>query len=213
MTDTENEAMLNEGEELSAILKIRREKLDAMREAGDDPYKKVRYDFDAYTADIVDNFEAMEGKTVRIAGRMMSRRDMGKANFIDVADGRGRIQCYIRVNDVGAETFEQYKKWDIGDIVGVEGEVFRTHRGEISIHTYKIELLSKSLLPLPEKFHGLRDTDMRYRQRYVDLIMNPEVKETFRKRSQIMAGIREYLDGKGFLEVDLLVLSAFIFLE
>ncbi len=208
MAETENEVLDNAGEqELSEVLRIRREKLDAMRAGGFDPYTKVKYDFTAYTADIVENFEAMEGKRVRIAGRMMSRRDMGKANFIDVADGKGRIQCYIRVNDVGEETFEDYKKWDIGDIIGVEGDVFRTRRGEISIHAFSVELLSKSLLPLPEKYHGLRDTDMRYRQRYVDLIMNPEVKETFVKRSRILAGIREYLDEKGFLEVDTPILT------
>ncbi len=207
MSDMENEVVENGGEELSDVIRIRREKLDALRAAGLDPYQKVRYDFDAYTADIVSNFEEMEGKRVRIAGRMMSRRDMGKANFIDIADGKGRIQCYVRVNDVGEESFEQFKKWDIGDIIGVEGEVFRTRRGEISVHAFGIELLSKSLLPLPEKFHGLRDTDMRYRQRYVDLIMNPEVKDTFVKRSKILAGIREFLDGKGFLEVDTPILT------
>ena len=207
MSEIENEVMETEEEQLSEVLRIRREKLDVMRAGGFDPYTKVRYDFDAYTADIVENFDEMEGKRVKIAGRIMSRRDMGKANFIDIADGKGRIQCYIRVNDIGEETFEQYKKWDIGDIVGVEGDVFRTRRGEISVHAFGIELLSKSLLPLPEKFHGLRDTDMRYRQRYVDLIMNPEVKDTFVKRSQILSGIREYLDSKGFLEVDTPILT------
>ncbi len=207
MSEIENELMNDGTQDLSDVLKIRREKLDALRDAGNDPYTKVKYDFDAYTADIIADFDAMEGKRVRIAGRMMSRRDMGKANFIDLADGKGRIQCYVRVNDVGEEAFEQFKKWDIGDIIGVEGDVFRTRRGEISVHTFGIELLSKSLLPLPEKFHGLRDTDMRYRQRYVDLIMNPEVKDTFVKRSQIMAGIREFLDGKGFLEVDTPILT------
>ena len=132
----------------------------------------------------------------------MSRRDMGKANFIDILDGKGRIQCYIRINDIGEENFEQYKKWDIGDIVGISGMVFRTRRGEISVHVYEIELLAKSLLPLPEKFHGLKDQETRYRQRYVDLIVNPEVKDTFYKRSQILKEIRNYLDSKGFLEVD-----------
>ena len=210
MSEVENEMIENEAEsaeELSQILQIRRDKLAALQSEGRDPYTITKYDVTAYTADVVENFEAMEGKHVSIAGRMMSRRDMGKANFIDVADGKGRIQCYIRVNDVGEESFEQYKRWDIGDIIGVEGEVFRTRRGEISIHASGVKLLSKSLLPLPEKFHGLRDTDMRYRQRYVDLIMNPEVKDTFIKRSQIMAGIREYLDEKGFLEVDTPILT------
>lgn len=191
-----------EERELNSVLQIRRDKLAALKESGNDPFQKVKYDFDTYSVDIKNNFDEYNEKDVRIAGRIMSRRDMGKANFIDVMDGKGRIQCYIRINDVGEETFEQYKKWDIGDIVGVSGKVFMTRRGEISVHVYGIELLAKSLLPLPEKFHGLRDTDLRYRQRYVDLIMNPEVKDTFVKRSLILKYIREYLDGKGFLEVD-----------
>lgn len=193
---------LDEERELNSILQIRRDKLAALKEAGNDPFEKVKYDFDTYSIDIKNNFDEYNEKDVKIAGRIMSRRDMGKANFIDVMDGKGRIQCYIRINDIGEEAFEQYKKWDIGDIVGVSGKVFLTRRGEISVHVYSIELLAKSLLPLPEKFHGLRDTDLRYRQRYVDLIMNPEVKDTFVKRSLILKYIREYLDGKGFLEVD-----------
>ena len=199
-----NEEMIevDEEKELSAILQIRRDKLQALKDANNDPFTKVKYDFDTYSVDIKNNFEEYNEKDVKIAGRIMSRRDMGKANFIDVMDGKGRIQCYIRINDVGEEVFEQYKKWDIGDIVGVSGKVFMTRRGEISVHVYGIELLAKSLLPLPEKFHGLKDTDLRYRQRYVDLIMNPEVKDTFVKRSQILKYIREYLDNKGFLEVD-----------
>ncbi|MBQ2736841.1 MAG: lysine--tRNA ligase, partial [Clostridia bacterium] len=188
--------------ELSEILQIRRDKLTSLCEAGNNPFEKVKYDIDAYTTDIVEKFDEYEGKTVKIAGRLMSRRDMGKANFIDVLDGKGRIQCYIRINDVGEEVFEQYKKWDIGDIIGLSGMVFRTRRGEISVHVYEIELLAKSLLPLPEKFHGLKDQETRYRQRYVDLIVNPEVKDTFYKRSQILKEIRNYLDSKGFLEVD-----------
>ena len=193
---------VDEEKELSAILQIRRDKLQALKDANNDPFTKVKYDFDTYSIDIKNNFEEYNEKDVKIAGRIMSRRDMGKANFIDVMDGKGRIQCYIRINDVGEEVFEQYKKWDIGDIVGVSGKVFMTRRGEISVHVYGIELLAKSLLPLPEKFHGLKDTDLRYRQRYVDLIMNPEVKDTFIKRSQILKYIREYLDNRGFLEVD-----------
>lgn len=198
---------INENEEiteaeLSEILQIRRDKLKALCDMGANPFEKVKYDVDTYTSDIINNFEEYEGKTVKIAGRLMGRRDMGKANFIDVADSKGRIQCYIRVNDVGEDVFEQYKKWDIGDIIGFSGMVFRTRRGEISVHIYGIELLAKSLLPLPEKFHGLKDTETRYRQRYLDLIVNPEVKDTFVKRSQILKEIRAYLDGKGFLEVD-----------
>ena len=148
-------------ENLSDVFRVRREKLAALCAAGNNPFKKVRYDFDTYTADILSDFDAYENKEVRIAGRMMSRRDMGKANFIDVADGKGRIQCYVRIDDVGAEDYEQFKKWDIGDIIGLGGRVFRTRRGEISIHAESIELLAKSLLPLPEKFHGLKDTDTR----------------------------------------------------
>ena len=193
---------VDEERELSDILRIRRDKLQNLKDCGSDPFQKVKYDFDTYSVDIKENFDEYNEKDVKIAGRIMSRRDMGKANFIDVMDGKGRIQCYIRINDVGEDVFEQYKKWDIGDIVGVSGKVFMTRRGEISVHVFGIELLAKSLLPLPEKFHGLRDTDLRYRQRYVDLIMNPEVKDTFVKRSLILKYIREYLDGKGFLEVD-----------
>ena len=199
INDTQNEVS---GEELSEILQIRRDKLKTLCENGQNPFEKVKYDIDTYTTEIVEKFEEYEGKTVRVAGRLMSRRDMGKANFIDVMDGKGRIQCYIRIDDVGEQTFEQYKKWDIGDIVGLSGMVFRTRRGEISIHIYEIELLAKSLLPLPEKFHGLKDLETRYRQRYVDLIVNPETKDTFVKRSLILKEIRNYLDSKGFLEVD-----------
>ena len=213
MNENENvqnvvEAPVEETEQLADLLQIRRDKLTALVEAGKNPFEKVKFDFDTYTVDIKEKFEELEGKTVKIAGRMMSRRDMGKANFIDVMDGKGRIQCYIRINDIGEETFEEYKKWDIGDIVGVTGMVFRTRRGEISVHVYAIELLSKSLRPLPEKFHGLTNTDTRYRQRYLDLIMNPEVKDTFVKRSKIISTIRKYLDTQGFIEVETPMLVA-----
>ena len=194
---------------LADVFRVRREKLAALCEAGQNPFEKVKYDFDTYTTEIHENFEQLENTDVRIAGRIMSRRDMGKANFIDVMDGKGRVQCYVRINDVGEDVFEQFKKWDIGDIIGVEGMVFRTRRGEISVHVKSLELLAKSLLPLPEKFHGLKDTDTRYRQRYVDLIVNPEVKDTFVKRSRILTEIRHYLDGKGFLEVDTPILTPF----
>ena len=195
--------------DLADVFRVRREKLAALCAAGENPFEKVKYDFDTYTADIHQNFDALENTEVRIAGRLMSRRDMGKANFIDVMDGKGRVQCYVRIDDVGEKAFEQFKKWDIGDIIGVSGKVFRTRRGEDSVHADSVELLAKSLLPLPEKFHGLRDTDMRYRQRYVDLIVNPEVKETFVKRSKILTEIRHYLDERGFLEVDTPILTPF----
>ena len=191
-----------EEERLHEQVKVRRDKLAALCEAGKNPYEITKYDWDTKNQEIRDNFEALEGKTVCIAGRMMSRRVMGKASFMDLLDSTGRLQVYVRRDDVGEEDYADFKKWDIGDILGVEGTVFRTQKGEISVHTTHIKLLSKSLLPLPEKFHGLRDTDTRYRQRYVDLIVNPEVRDTFYKRSRILTEIRRYLDEKGFLEVD-----------
>lgn len=195
----ENEAV---EESLSDILRIRREKLSDLCEAGKNPFEITKYDVTANTADIKNNFESLEGQDVSIAGRIMSRRDMGKANFIDIQDHTGRIQSYVRIDDIGEEIFADFKKWDIGDIIGLKGFVFRTRRGEISIHAKEITLLSKSLLPLPEKYHGLKDTDLRYRQRYVDLIVNPEVKESFVKRSLIIREIRAFLESKGFLEVE-----------
>ena len=191
-----------EEERLHEQVKVRRDKLAALCEAGKNPYEITKYDWDTKNAEIREKFEELEGKTVRIAGRMMSRRVMGKASFMDLLDSTGRLQVYVRRDDVGEEDYADFKKWDIGDILGVEGTVFRTQKGEISVHTTHIKLLSKSLLPLPEKFHGLRDTDTRYRQRYVDLIVNPEVRDTFYKRSRILTEIRRYLDEKGFLEVD-----------
>ncbi len=195
-------AEAEEEERLHEQVKVRRDKLAALCEAGKNPYEITKYDWDTKTEEIRERFEELEGKTVRIAGRMMSRRVMGKASFMDLLDSTGRLQVYVRRDDVGEEDYADFKKWDIGDILGVEGTVFRTQKGEISVHTTHIVLLSKSLLPLPEKFHGLRDTDTRYRQRYVDLIVNPEVRETFYKRSRILTEIRRYLDEKGFLEVD-----------
>ncbi|MBE6898775.1 MAG: lysine--tRNA ligase, partial [Ruminococcaceae bacterium] len=204
----ENQVQQTE-ENLSEVLQIRRDKLAALRENNMDPFTITKYDVNDYAKNIVDNFDEMEGKAVSMAGRIMSRRIMGKASFFDIQDTTGRIQVYMNMKLVGQETYEQFKKWDIGDIVGITGEVFRTQHGEISIRCNGITLLSKSLLPLPEKFHGLKDTDTRYRQRYVDLIVNPDVKDTFVKRSQILREVRAYLDEKGFLEVDTPILTPF----
>ena len=195
-------------EDINALRQIRLDKLNKLCAAGEDPFKITTADQSAHAQEIVDNFEAMEGKEVSICGRMMSRRDMGKANFIDIRDRSGRIQVYVRINDVGEDTFAKFKKWDIGDIVEVKGFVFKTQMGEISVHAKEVKLLSKSLKPLPEKYHGLTNTDLRYRQRYVDLIMNPEVKDTFVKRSKIIGSIRRYLDNQGFMEVETPMLVA-----
>lgn len=192
----------NPEQELNEILRLRREKLAALKEAGNDPYTITKYDFDNDSVNIKSNFEGWEGKTVRLAGRIIARRIMGKASFVGLSDCSGKIQLYVRRDDVGEDVYAAFKKWDIGDIIGVEGFVFKTQTEEISVHATSIKLLSKSLIPLPEKFHGLKDTDTRYRQRYVDLIVNPEVKDTFTKRSMIIKEVRNYLDSKGFLEVD-----------
>ena len=183
-------------------LQVRRDKLAALVENGKNPFTITKYDVTDVATDILANFEKYEEKTVRVAGRMMSRRIMGKASFVHLYDGEGQIQLYVRRDEVGEEDYADFKKWDIGDVIGIEGFVFRTQTGEVSIHARKITLLAKSLLPLPEKFHGLKDTETRYRQRYVDLIVNPEVKDTFIKRSQILKELRAYLDARGFLEVD-----------
>lgn len=200
--ENRNQNIIDISEDMSEILRVRREKLDALKNSGNDPYAITKYDVTDYSADIKADFENFEGKNVSLAGRVMSRRIMGKASFVGIQDGTGAIQLYVRRDDVGEETYAAFKKWDIGDIIGVKGYVFKTQTGEISVHANSIKLLSKSLLPLPEKFHGLRDTDTRYRQRYVDLIVNPEVRDTFYKRSLILKEIRNYLDSKGFLEVD-----------
>jgi len=194
-------------EQLSELLQIRRDKLAALVAEGKDPFAVIRYDQDAHSADIQADFDAYENKEVSIAGRMMSKRIMGKASFAHVLDGKGDIQIYVKRDDVGEEDYAAFKTWDIGDIVGVKGFVFKTKTGEISVHAQQIVLLSKSLRPLPEKFHGLKDPELRYRQRYVDLFMNDKVRETFRKRSAIIAQIRRYLDGEGFMEVETPVLN------
>ena len=190
------------------LLKVRREKLAELQANGQNPFEITKYDVTNHSAEIKDNFEALESKTVRIAGRMMSKRVMGKASFCNVQDLQGGIQCYVARDSIGEEAYKGFKKLDIGDIVGIEGEVFKTKTGEISIHAAKVVLLSKSLQILPEKYHGLTNTDTRYRQRYVDLIMNPEVKDTFIKRSRIISTIRKYLDGQGFMEVETPMLVA-----
>ena len=195
-------ASQEEAQDENSLRQIRVEKLEALQQAGRDPFKITLADQDIHTNEITERFEELENKDVCICGRMMSRRDMGKANFIDIRDRNGRIQCYVRVDEIGEEAFADFKKWDIGDIIEVKGFVFRTRRGEISVHAKAVRLLSKSLLPLPEKFHGLTDTDTRYRRRYLDLIMNPEVRDTFFKRSKIISEIRKYLDAQGFMEVE-----------
>ena len=199
MAENQNSAPV---QDINEILQVRRDKLSALCEAGNDPFVKTKFDVTADSVEIKADFEGFEGKTVSLGGRIISRRIMGKASFVGLRDGSGDIQLYVRRDDVGEDDYAAFKKWDIGDIIGLTGFVFKTQTGEISVHAQHIELLAKSLLPLPEKFHGLKDTDTRYRQRYVDLIVNPEVRDTFIKRSAILREIRAYLDSKGFLEVD-----------
>lgn len=189
-------------QDINQLLKVRREKLAALQEAGRDPFQVMNYDVTHHSADIKEQFDRLEGSAVRIAGRIMSKRVMGKASFCNVQDLSGNIQSYVARDSVGEEAYADFKKYDVGDIVGIEGEVFKTKTGEISVHAASILLLSKSLQILPEKFHGLTNTDIRYRQRYTDLIMNAEVKDTFIKRSKIISAIRRFLDEQGFMEVE-----------
>ena len=184
-------------QELSEQNRIRLEKLNALIEAGKNPYEVMKYDRSHLSSEILANFDALENQTVSIAGRMMSRRVMGKASFAHLLDRDGEIQIYVRRDDVGEDAYKEFKNYDLGDVIGVRGFVFKTKSGEISVHAQEIELLTKSLHPLPEKFHGLRDTDTRYRQRYLDLIVNPEVRDTFVKRSRIISTIRNFLDAQG----------------
>ena len=191
-----------EVQNLNELLQIRRDKLTELQEAGRDPFVITKYDVTHHSSDIRDNYDELEGKEVAIAGRMMSKRVMGKASFCNVQDLKGGIQCYVARDAIGEEPYKDFKKMDIGDIIGLKGTVFKTKTGEISIHASELVLLSKSLQILPEKYHGLTNTDLRYRQRYVDLIMNPEVKDTFIKRSKIISTIRRFLDAQGFMEVE-----------
>ncbi len=193
-------------QDLNELLKIKRAKLAELQENGKDPFQTMKYEVTNHSSEIINNFEEFEGKTVSIAGRIMSKRVMGKASFCNIRDVQGDVQAYVKRDEVGEEPYAEFKKYDIGDIVGLEGEVFRTHSGEVSIKAVKVVLLTKSLQILPEKYHGLKDTDTRYRQRYIDLIVNPEVRDTFIKRSHIIREIRNYLDGKDFIEVETPVL-------
>ncbi|KAI4454016.1 lysyl-trna synthetase [Holotrichia oblita] len=190
-------------------MRIRREKLAELQENGNDPFREVKFDVTKHSAEIHQNFDALDGTDVSVAGRMMTKRIMGKASFIDVLDRDGRIQVYVRKDQLGDDVYSEFKKYDIGDIVGVSGHVFKTQKGEISVKATEIKLLSKSLQVLPEKFHGLRDTELRYRQRYVDLIVNPEVRDVFLKRTAIIKSIRNFLDGRSYIEVETPVLQSF----
>ncbi len=201
MGETQNSQAVKE-QDIHQLLKVRREKLAALQENGKDPFRITKFDVTHHSVEIKDNFDALEGSTVSVAGRIMSKRVMGKASFCNVQDIEGNIQSYVARDNIGEESYADFKKYDVGDIVGMKGEVFKTKTGEISIHAMEVTLLSKSLQILPEKYHGLVNTDIRYRQRYTDLIMNEEVKTTFVKRSRIISSIRRYLDGLGFLEVE-----------
>ena len=193
---------------VNELIKVRHDKLKELQEKGKDPFHITKFDVDAHSQDIINNFDEMEGKEVTIAGRIMAKRDMGKASFIHIQDQQGRVQSYVRKDELGEEDYAEFKKYDIGDIVGIKGLVFRTQKGEISVRAHEVTLLSKSLQILPEKYHGLKDTEVRYRQRYLDLIVNPEVKDAFVKRSMIIREIRSFLDQRSFLEVETPVLHS-----
>ncbi len=203
----EEKNVSQEEQSLSELLQIRRNKLKELQDAGEDPFQLTKYHVSHRSAAIIGGFEELEGQMVSVAGRIMSKRGMGKAVFCDLQDNDGKIQLYVRIDELGEDAFAKFKKLDIGDIVGVEGEVFRTKRGEISVKAHRVTLLSKSLLPLPEKFHGLTDKETRYRQRYVDLIMNPEVRKAFVVRSKFIKHVRDFLDGRGYMEVETPVLN------
>ena len=207
MADETNRNVTEQPQDMGELLRIRRDKLKALQDEGRNPFTITKFDVTHHTQDIKDNFDALEGKPVSVAGRLMSKRGMGKVSFCDLQDKTGRIQLYARKDEMDADNYDRFKKYDIGDIVGVNGEVFRTQRGEMSVRAHDITLLSKSLRPLPEKFHGLTDKEIRYRQRYVDLIMNPESKRNFEIRSRFVAFLRRYLDSLGFMEVETPVLS------
>ena len=207
MAEQKNQNSAAPEQELSEILRVRREKLKALQDAGKDPFFETRFDVTHHAQDIKDHFDELEGKSVSVGGRLMSKRGMGKVSFCDLQDKSGRIQLYARRDEMDETVYDEFRKYDIGDIVGVNGEVFRTQRGEMSVRVREIRLLSKSLQPLPEKFHGLTDKEARYRQRYVDLIVNPESRRNFEIRSKFVAYLRRYLDNMGFMEVETPVLS------
>ncbi len=207
MSENNRQNNSEQQQDIGQLMKVRRDKLAELQAMGENPFDVTTYNQEYHTSDIHDNFDEMEGKQVSMAGRLMSKRVMGKASFFDLRDRRGKVQLYVTRDDMGEDVYKNFKRLDIGDLVGVTGEVFKTQKGEISVRTNGYTLLSKSLLPFPEKFHGLRDTDLRYRQRYVDLMVNPEVKHTFEMRSKIITAIRNYLDNRGYMEVDTPILN------
>ena len=204
---SENKNSVEQELDMNQLMKVRKEKLDKLKQEGKDPYKITKFNRTHLSSEIKDNFDELEGKDVTVAGRIMAKRIMGKASFCHIQDSTGKIQSYVSINDLGEESYKAFKEDDIGDIVGITGFVFKTKTGEISIHAKELTLLSKSLRPLPEKFHGLKDTDLRYRQRYVDLIVNPEVKDTFIKRTEIIKEMRRILDEKNYVEVETPILN------